>query len=143
MQAYFENRCKRIDERQTEDPSSCYPHYFATDITVKGFIDAHSDLSPGESRKDVEIRVAGRLMRKHEGGAKLIFYDLHSDGVHIQVFATAADYPSLEDFHAIHSDLRRGDIVGVRGYPIRTKTGELRYHLARSLRSPRVLVLVE
>jgi len=56
-------------------------------------------------------------------GAKLIFIDLVDDCAKVQIFATAANYE--EDFEAIHKTLKRGDLIGVQGFPGRTKTGEL------------------
>jgi lysyl-tRNA synthetase class II len=100
-QAYFENRCKRIDEREAVDRSSCYPHKFQTDTTLKAFLDAHNDLEKGQSREDVEVCIAGRLMRKHEAGAKLVFYDLSTDGLQLQVFATAAYVQTIARIAAV------------------------------------------
>jgi len=76
---------------------------------------------------------------------KLVFYDLHGEGVHVQILADAkydaAVCPlarvcgpvltqrrrlwgsrprrrvSTQDFDKIHSTIKRGDIVGVTGYP--------------------------
>lgn len=66
--------------------------------------------------------VAGRLLSKREQG-KLTFYDLHAEGVHIQIMADAK--LSEQDYDAVHGALRRGDIVGVQGYPGKSKKGEL------------------
>ncbi len=43
-------------------------------------------------------------------------------GPHLQFFRDASN---PEGFVELHDTFRRGDIVGVQGYPIRTKTGEL------------------
>lgn len=69
------------------------------------------------------VQLAGRIHNKRASGAKLRFYDLHGEGVKIQVMASASDAET--DFVAVHDLLRRGDIVGIRGYPSRTKRGEL------------------
>jgi len=61
-------------------------------------------------------------MSKRSQG-KLIFYDIHAEGVHIQVMCDAK--LSEQDFDNIHSVIRRGDIVGLRGYPGKSKRGEL------------------
>jgi len=53
----------------------------------------------------------------------LIFYDLRGEGVKIQIMADQRT--SEQDFGYIHGKLRRGDIVGVRGRPGKTKKGEL------------------
>lgn len=53
----------------------------------------------------------------------LRFYDLHGEGTKIQIVAQAQEAET--DFIATHNLLRRGDIVGVRGVPGRSKAGEL------------------
>ena len=41
------------------------------------------------------------------------------------IFSSVRNYKSEEDFVAINNKLRRGDIIGVRGNPGKTKKGEL------------------
>lgn len=72
---------------------------------------------------DQIVHIAGRIHNKRASGSKLRFYDLHGEGVKLQVLASAAD--SERDFAAVHDLLRRGDIVGIRGCPSRSKRGEL------------------
>eukprot|EP01027_Heterolobosea_sp_BB2_P009739 GEZU01014338.1.p1 GENE.GEZU01014338.1~~GEZU01014338.1.p1 ORF type:complete len:491 (-),score=243.22 GEZU01014338.1:42-1514(-) len=86
------------------------------------FIEKYSYLEPMGKSDDV-VSVAGRLHTKRSASNKLFFYDLHSEGVKIQIFSDQRAYEG--DFQQIHSILRRGDIVGVVGTPTRTKTGEL------------------
>ncbi|RKP14744.1 lysyl-tRNA synthetase [Piptocephalis cylindrospora] len=66
----------------------------------------------------------GRIHNKRTSGAKLRFYDLHGDSVKVQIMASAQDSQE-DDFLATHNLLRRGDIVGVTGYPGKSKRGEL------------------
>lgn len=56
-------------------------------------------------------------------GQKLLFVDITEDGAKVQIFATADGYQG--DYEFIHRTLKRGDIIGVRGVPGKTKTGEL------------------
>lgn len=57
-------------------------------------------------------------MSKRASGGKLMFYDLHGDGMKIQVIAQL-DYSSLslEEFAKVHTAIKRGDIVGINGFP--------------------------
>lgn len=55
----------------------------------------------------------------------MIFYDIHGDGVKIQVMANAKMYSSVEEFKTDIYKIHRGDIIGVEGIPARTKLGEL------------------
>ncbi|CAG8837498.1 7357_t:CDS:2, partial [Racocetra persica] len=107
---YFEIRSKFIKKlRETRDPNP-YPHKFHVDTSIPTFIEKYSHLEPGQHLTDV-VRVAGRIHNKRTSGSKLRFYDLHGDGVKIQIMAQAQD--SEQDFAAIHDVMRRGDIVGV------------------------------
>lgn len=122
---YFEHRSRQIDEyRNTYEADSSvlnpYPHKFHRDSTVPQFVEKYSSLARGETKKDVQVRLTGRIMNKRESGSKLRFYFLKGDGVQVQVMAQAQDYESLEAYEKINDNLKRGDIIGVVGYPGRT-----------------------
>ncbi|KAF3913975.1 hypothetical protein ABW21_db0207559 [Orbilia brochopaga] len=69
----------------------------------------------------------GRVLSIRKASAKLIFMDLHSDGVVLQVVANLArveaDREAFVD--AYSRKLKKGDIVEFTGSPGRTKAGEL------------------
>ncbi len=78
-------------------------------------------LKTGEQRPDVEIRVGGRIYTKRSSGAKLVFYDIRAQGVKVQVMCQAQEATgSAVPFEAQHEHLRRGDIIGIVGFPGRT-----------------------
>jgi lysyl-tRNA synthetase class 2 len=55
-----------------------------------------------------------------------MFYDLHGEGVKIQIMSDISMYQGGEEaFKEIHSLIKRGDIVGVVGHPGKSKKGEL------------------
>jgi len=118
---YFEIRSRVIQNLEAEGKNP-FPHKFHVDISLTAFIERYSSIPPGERREDEIISVAGRVFSKREQG-KLVFYDLHAEGLHIQIMADAK--LAEQDFDAIHGLLRRGDIVGVRGFPGKSKRGEL------------------
>ncbi|CAG8542315.1 42_t:CDS:2, partial [Acaulospora colombiana] len=119
---YFEIRSKSIQKlREARNPSP-YPHKFHVDLSIPAFIEKYSHLDPGQHLDDV-VQIAGRIHNKRASGTKLRFYDLHGEGVKIQVMAQAQD--SEQDFIETHGTIRRGDIVGVRGCPGKSKRGEL------------------
>lgn len=122
---YFDIRSRQIDElRKANDQDrnalNPYPHKFYRDINVPEYVAKYSSLKRGETLKDVEIKITGRIMTKRESGSKLRFYVLKGDGVQVQVMAQAQDAVSLEVYEKEHDILRRGDIIGVVGYPGRT-----------------------
>ncbi|CAG8761598.1 22886_t:CDS:2, partial [Dentiscutata erythropus] len=108
---YFEIRSKSIKKlRETCNPIP-YPHKFHVDISIPTFIEKYGHLEPGQHLSDV-VQLAGRIHNKRASGSKLRFYDLHGED-------------SEQNFAEIHDLIRRGDIVGVRGCPGKSKKGEL------------------
>ena len=79
----------------------------------------------GDVEKSVEVSVAGRVHAKRESGSKLVFYDLRGEGTKLQIMANVSGYESPEKFEQMVAKIKRGDIVGCRGYPGKTKKGEL------------------
>ena len=122
---YFEIRKKAIEALRTrsEKPVEPYPWKFHVSISLPEFIEKYNNLEAMQTLKDVKVTVAGRVHSIRSSGKKLKFYDLHGDGVKVQIHANAAD--SIRDFGETHDILRRGDIIGVTGIPGKTKKGEL------------------
>uniref|UniRef100_A0A9J8BXW9 Lysine--tRNA ligase n=1 Tax=Cyprinus carpio carpio TaxID=630221 RepID=A0A9J8BXW9_CYPCA len=121
---YFKIRSQAIQALKgtAEDP---YPHKFNVDLSLTEFIDRYNNLQPGDHLTDVVLSLSGRIHAKRASGVKLLFYDLRGEGVKLQVMANSRNYKSEEDFVHINNKLRRGDIIGVRGNPGKTKKGEL------------------
>ncbi|KAJ2115953.1 lysyl-tRNA synthetase, partial [Coemansia sp. RSA 921] len=119
---YFEIRNRAVDRMREEGPYP-YPHKFHVDMSLTDYIEEFKGMKTDETKPDREIRLAGRIYSKRAAGTKLVFYDLHSEGKKIQILATA-QYAE-RDFATVHDALRRGDIVGVRGFPCVSKSGEL------------------
>uniref|UniRef100_A0A8C0JEN6 Lysine--tRNA ligase n=1 Tax=Chelonoidis abingdonii TaxID=106734 RepID=A0A8C0JEN6_CHEAB len=102
-----------------------YPHKFHTDTTLAEFLAKFSYLRNEEQLPDEQFSLAGRIHAKRSAGAKLYFYDLRGNGLKLQVMANAKFFKSEDLFTKTIDKLRRGDIIGVLGYPGRTKHGEL------------------
>ncbi|GME67399.1 unnamed protein product [[Candida] boidinii] len=116
---YFEIRSRQINElRVPGAETNPYPHKFFTTMQLNEFREKYSDLKKGETLTDVKVQIAGRIMVKRESGSKLKFYNLSGEGVQVQVMAQAQDCAG--DYQKMHELLRRGDIIGVIGYPGRT-----------------------
>jgi lysyl-tRNA synthetase class 2 len=70
--------------------------------------------------------VTGRILSIRSSSTSLHFYDLHGDGVKIQVFAELRCSGLNEtEYGKLHAGIKRGDIVGIEGFPGKSKTGEL------------------
>eukprot|EP00917_Polyrhabdina_sp_WS-2016_P009870 GHVP01021673.1.p1 GENE.GHVP01021673.1~~GHVP01021673.1.p1 ORF type:complete len:537 (+),score=96.19 GHVP01021673.1:35-1612(+) len=129
---YRQNRKDQIVAYCDEYKRSPYPHKFAVTMTNEAFIAEYSRLENEESLRDVEIRLAGRIFRLAAAGNSLKFYDLVSNGHKVQMMASEGDHEDSKiSFLKSHEIFRRGDIMGVVGYPGRTKRGELSIHALR------------
>jgi len=120
---YTEIRKKKLDEIRNKGVNP-YPHKFNVTTGLQEFCSKYSSIEAG-GRSDDVVSVAGRIYSMRASGAKLVFYDLRAEGSKIQIMASMNDYSSPEEFSEIIAQVRRGDIVGVRGCPGKTKKGEL------------------
>ncbi|XP_063293338.1 lysine--tRNA ligase isoform X1 [Pelobates fuscus] len=120
---YFKIRSQAIQQLKgtKNDP---YPHKYQVDLSLTDFITKYNSLETGDHLTEI-VSVAGRIHAKRISGAKLIFYDLRGEGTKLQVMANSKFYKSEEEFIAVNNRLRRGDIIGVKGNPGKTKKGEL------------------
>ncbi len=92
---------------------------FEKTIDTENFKESYSRL---ESDKEVsEIhKLAGRVLSKREHG-KIIFTDLWDEKGKLQIIFRKDKTENFENLDL----LERGDIIGVEGFPYRTKRGEL------------------
>jgi len=118
---YKENRIKSLAAYE-KNP---YPHKFQNTITVAQFVEKYSYLAKDEKVEKDVVSLSGRAYVKRSAGASLIFYDLRSGGSKLQILCDKKSYENAEEFDKVNGILRRGDIVGVRGFPARAKAGEL------------------
>ena len=120
IQQYFEIRSRNINKlRQSKNPNP-YPHKFQVTTDLRDFVKEYASLGRGEHRFDVEVRIGGRIYTKRSSGSKLVFYDIRAEGVKVQVMCQAQEASDTVPFEEQHEHLRRGDIIGIIGYPGRT-----------------------
>ena len=94
-------------------------------MQVSEFVAKYKDITQKDNFLQEEVAIAGRVMSIRASGGKLIFYDLAGDNnSSVQVFASAS-YHKDGDYKAAHANIKRGDVIGIVGYPGRTKPGEL------------------
>ncbi|XP_004493038.2 lysine--tRNA ligase, cytoplasmic [Cicer arietinum] len=122
---YLENRLKYLEAAKKEGKNP-YPHKFFVSLSIEEYIKEYGGLSDGQHLEDVSVSLAGRIMHKRASGAKLVFYDLHGNGLKVQVMAdkSKSDLDEAE-FSKLHSNVKRGDVVGITGFPGKSKKGEL------------------
>ena len=123
---YYESRSKVISNLKNDPKTHPYPHKFQVSHTIEAFRKAF-DSKCVEKNTFLEevVSVAGRITNIRAMGANLIFYDIQGDGLKLQVVVNSKGHEGELDFKTTHHYIRRGDIIGVRGKPGRTKTGEL------------------
>ena len=121
---YFEMRVASMNRMKAAGKNP-YPHKFMVKLTIPEFVAKYSHLKEGEHMEDEVVSVAGRVYTKRTSGAKLIFYDIQGMGQKLQVMAQANYAESQEEFTTTHDQIYNGDIIGVVGFPGRSKKGEL------------------
>ncbi|KAF5842343.1 hypothetical protein DUNSADRAFT_7657 [Dunaliella salina] len=122
---YRENRIKVIQAKKAKGGNP-YPHKFQVTMDVQDFIAKYESLEAGQQLPDVVVSLAGRITNKRASGSKLLFYDLTGEGRKVQVMADARNSElELAAFQDTHNETKRGDIVGVSGFPGKSKKGEL------------------
>ncbi len=92
---------------------------FERTLSIEEFREKYSELE-----KDSEVnhlhKLAGRILSKREHG-KIIFSDLWDEKNRLQLVFREDKTENFENLDLIE----RGDIIGVEGFPYRTKRGEL------------------
>ncbi|RKU48723.1 lysyl-tRNA synthetase [Coniochaeta pulveracea] len=126
---YYEIRSRQIKALlESSDPNdNPYPHKFQADYDHSKFFEEFNHLKSGESDKSKKITVAGRIYGIRSSSSKLIFYDIRTSadtrhiGQHIQIVCQAQEAAEGGvPFEKQHEVLRRGDVIGITGYPGRT-----------------------
>jgi len=122
---YKENRMKALLDMEASHTLNPWPHKWQQTMRIPEYIEKYSFLENGQNSEDV-VSVAGRVLAKRNQGA-LVFMDLYECQQKIQVFANSKAYESTEEgaFAKVVNVIKRGDIIGVRGCPMRAKKGEL------------------
>lgn len=123
-QEYYNMRLEMVEARRARGENP-FPHKFHVSISLTNYISKYDYLEKDNVLEDTTVSVAGRVFSKRESGGKLIFYDLHGEGVRLQILANARFHKGEEEFVDVHERIKRGDIIGVIGHPARSKSGEL------------------
>ena len=123
---YKENRMKAMLEMEASGSMNPWPHKWQQTMRVPEFKEKYAGLENGASSEDM-VSLAGRVLSKRTQGANLAFMDLYECQQKVQIFANGKAYESTEEgaFAKVVGVIKRGDIVGVRGHPMRTQKGEL------------------
>lgn len=105
-----------------------YPHRFDLTHNSKEIIESFKDPETEEEKeklKEVNVTVAGRIMAIRKMG-KATFCHIKDETGRIQIYIRKDDVG--EEAYSVFKLLDIGDIIGVKGYAFRTKTGEVSVH---------------
>ncbi len=103
-----------------------FPYAYSRTHTAVEFHKEFNSL--GVQEKLIEknnVCLAGRVLTRRPMG-KAAFFNISDQSGSVQVYLKIEELPEVDRFSYENLDL--GDIVGVEGYPFRTKTGELSLH---------------
>ena len=113
----------RLKEIYSDSERNWYPHKFGFTMSVSDFLDKFSSLDSSDQSEKRDISLCGRITNIRKHGKNLSFIDIRQDESIVQIKASASAYEG--DFRNDMISIRRGDIIGVEGFPTVTKSGEL------------------
>ncbi len=119
----------RLDKLKAMKEKGINPYPSAAfDVTHHSaeLLEKYKDLQPGEHKEEVKVSIAGRLMTIRDMGKSSFAHVMDGQGkIQIYVKKDGVGEKSYEIFKLL--DL--GDIIGVKGFPFKTKTGEASIHV--------------
>lgn len=120
---YFENR-KDFLMNQIKNNNNPFPHKFKVNISNKDLKDKYlSNTKRGEFIENEEFCIAGRVFNIRPASTNLVFIDLISDDVKIQIYYNKQYFKELDDkkdFVSTYINVKRGDFIGCTGHIGRT-----------------------
>lgn len=111
-----------------------YPHKYNQTMTLEKFKLKYDYVQNNESVESDILFLTGRIKNIRSSSKKLCFVVLSQEDTELQLmfsFLNAennnqlSDTEKLEEFNKKIKMMVRGDIIGAKGFPSRTKTGEL------------------
>jgi lysyl-tRNA synthetase class 2 len=116
----------RVANPALSDIEAKYPNTFAFTHTIPEARAIGEHLTTEDlAERHIEAAIAGRIMAIRVQG-KAGFATLQQNGQRLQIYVRKDDVG--EDLFALYKLLDLGDHIGVRGYLMRTRTGELTLH---------------
>ena len=132
----FQRRTKLTSIR--ESGVNPFPARFEGAVRANDVLSQYAPLPAGGHAEET-VTVAGRVMTRRDMG-KTIFAHLQDLSGKIQIYLKKDELGEV--FASFQNGVDLGDIVGVSGFPFRTRTGEITLHvktwtlLAKALRPP-------
>jgi lysyl-tRNA synthetase class 2 len=115
-------RLREIDQMR-EEGIEPYPYRFEKTHWAGDIKNEFSTLENSQTKEDVEIKTAGRVVALRSHG-KSSFFVLRDDTGRIQAYIRL-DSVGQDSFEIFKKYVNIGDFVGVTGFPFKTHTGEV------------------
>lgn len=90
-QQYYEMRCRQIQELKKTQKPNPYPHKFHVSRSLTDYVELYGKegkIASGAKVEGVTEALAGRIHNIRASGSKLKFYDLHGEGLKVQIMAS-------------------------------------------------------
>lgn len=94
-----------------------YPHKYEVDTTFESFIKQYENLDAGTREREYVHCMSGRVREKRGNGKNLVFYTVDSGKFTLQFFCDKREFIDKENFKILNSNVYRGDIIWVKGFP--------------------------
>lgn len=98
-----------------------YPYTFERDLSTQAFTQKFAYLETGQKVLEPVFGLAGRVMSKR-GIGKATFFHIQDQSGQLQCYVKEAELSQEDSLHFQYLDI--GDIVGVKGFAFKTKTGQ-------------------
>ena len=122
MTQEYEERLKKIEALRSLGIEP-FAYKFERTHSIKDIIDRYSQIKPDEKLEKEKVKIAGRIRSKREHG-KILFSDIEDFTGRIQIVVEESSIGNKKfDLFLKYVDI--GDIIGVDGYIMKTKRGEL------------------
>ncbi len=116
-------RLKEIEELR-ELGINPYPYRFDKELTSREIRERYeSQIGTGEVREDIKVSTAGRVMSIRDHGKSAFFHMKDKEG-RIQAYIRKNSVGG-EKYNLFKKYVNVGDIIGVKGFLFKSKTGEL------------------
>lgn len=115
----------RLEKRQKleNEGFELYPHEFERSCDIGSYRKKFEDIEEIDS--DEQFQLAGRITGNIRDLGQITFIDIVDETGTVQLFF---EEEQLEEYDVV-SNIDRGDIIGVKGSPMRANTGELSIHV--------------
>lgn len=102
-----------------------FPHHFEKTHSALQVAETFSGLEAGHTQEDQNLSLAGRIMTFRDMG-KAAFFNIQDQTGRFQCYVRTQELSESDQKEFKLCDI--GDIVGIQGFPFRTRKGELSLH---------------